>query len=796
LGQDRLRLAGPGLAGPGLAGAGLEGAGREGSSHARTGGGSGGTRREGAAALGGRARGHEDGGALSLTGGIRLDLAGLPEERVAPLVRALSDAGVPPGPGAAVFVGRVDGGALPALVAKPGGYRLVIGADGVRAIGFDLDGLCHAVRSFTSLVGPSREPIPPATIDDAPRYEHRGLLLDIARNFLGADAIRAIVEQMAALRLNVLHLHLSDDEGWRLEIPGLPELTEVGGRRGHSPHEEDLLDPQLGSGPYPTTSGSGWLSTGDYIAILRHAAARGIRVIPELDMPGHCRAAVVAMEARYERLRDEGADEEVAGWYRLVDPQDSTRITTVQLYDRTSTLNPGLASTFAFIDHVVGAVALMHRRAGVPLDAWHVGGDEVRNIMRGPDFTDLADPRPGCGLVDLTVQDEPWGRSPAAQALVAEGKVASLTELTTWFVRQVDALVRRHGVRRVYVWHEGVEHAAGVEEYGGPVTVLVWTSTAWGLVEQMGDLRRRGFDVVCCAPDFLYFDFPYEAHPRERGVSWATRAIDGRKVFSLAPDNPAQAAEVAVNRMGQPFATAADPGILPVLGIQAHLWSENIRGPQQVQSMVFPRVIAAAERAWYRADWERTPIAGQWYAGGQTTLVDTDALLADWAEFAATVTDRVLPRLDRAGIAYRVPAPGVRVHPGGIEVNCSNPTLPLQMSHDAGRTWIDIAPGFHAARGVVHVRVLSADRSRRGRSEALHVGPVQPVEGPAQSAHGPVQSAHGAAQSAHGAAQPVEGPAQSAHAPVQSAHGPVQSAHAPVQSAHGPAQPDVGPGAR
>jgi hexosaminidase len=662
-------------------------------------------------------------GALHLADGIRLALDLLDPQRVEPLRRALAEVGLAPGPRAVALVGAVAPEALPEQAARPGGYLLTVAAGQVRATGYDDDGLCNAVRAFVSLVGPHREPIPAVTIIDAPRFSHRGLLLDIARNFLDVSAIKAIIEQMAALRLNVLHLHLTDDEGWRLEIKGLPELTEIGGRRGHSPGEEDLLDPQLGCGPYPTTTGTGWLTGGDYIDILRFAAARGIRVIPEFDMPGHSRAAVIAMEARYARLRAEGASEEVASWLRLVEPADQTQMTTVQHYDRRSVLNPGLPSTFAFIEHVVSAVALLHAQAGVPLESWHIGADEVRNIMLGQQYTDIADPVPGRGLVDQMAQDQPWARSPAANQLVSNGTVGSLPELTTWFARTVDMIVRRHGVQRTYVWHEGVEHATGVEQFGGPVTVMAWTSTAWGLAGELAHLRRRGFDVVCSAPDFLYFDFPYEVHPRERGVSWATRAIDGRKVFSLAPENVAQVAEVAVNRLGEHFSVEAEPEA-HVVGMQAQLWTENVRGAAQAQSMIFPRLIAAAERAWHRAGWELPAVPGQVFTGGVTEHVDTAALMGDWAEFAATVTDRVLPRMDRAGVNYRVPCPGVRPVPGGVEVNCSNPGLPMQFSVDGGHSWADCQVGFGPAAGRVHVRVLNSDRSRHGRAEVVAAGPI------------------------------------------------------------------------
>ncbi|CAC5362530.1 HEXA_B [Mytilus coruscus] len=102
-------------------------------------------------------------------------------------------------------------------------------------------------------------------------------------------------------KLNILHLHLSDDKGWRVEANGLPELTEVGSKRCHSEKDYVCLIPQLGSGPDNTTSGSGFYSIQEYKDILRYAKKRHIEVIPEIDMPGHARAAIIAMEARYRK---------------------------------------------------------------------------------------------------------------------------------------------------------------------------------------------------------------------------------------------------------------------------------------------------------------------------------------------------------------------------------------------------------------------------------------------------------------------------------------------------------------
>ena len=184
--------------------------------------------------------------------------------------------------------------------------------------------------------------------------------------FHSKEAVLRLLDQMAAVKLNKFHFHLSDDEGWRIEIPGLPELTDIGARRCHDLTEQRCLLPQLGSGPFADAQGNGYLTRDDYIAILRYAKARGIEVIPEIDMPAHARAAVISMEARYNRLMKEGKTKE-ANEYRLVDPTDTSNTTSVQFYDRTSYLNPCLDSSMRFVDKVISEIQAMHQAAGAPL---------------------------------------------------------------------------------------------------------------------------------------------------------------------------------------------------------------------------------------------------------------------------------------------------------------------------------------------------------------------------------------------------------------------------------------------
>lgn len=192
---------------------------------------------------------------------------------------------------------------------------------------------------------------------------------------------------MSAYKLNKFHFHLSDDEGWRIEIPGLPELTDVGSQRCHDLTETTCLLPQLGSGPESNNLGSGYFTRADYIDILKYAKARQIDVIPEIDIPAHARAAVVSMEARYNNLMKQGKEKE-ANEFRLVDPTDDSNTTSVQFYERKSYLNPCLDSSKHFVDKVIGEMAKMHKEAGMPLTTWHFGGDEAKNIRLGAGYQD------------------------------------------------------------------------------------------------------------------------------------------------------------------------------------------------------------------------------------------------------------------------------------------------------------------------------------------------------------------------------------------------------------------------
>mmetsp|Transcript_29778 Transcript_29778/g.61261 ORF Transcript_29778/g.61261 Transcript_29778/m.61261 type:complete len:530 (+) Transcript_29778:134-1723(+) len=206
-------------------------------------------------------------------------------------------------------------GALPLDIVGSESYILNITADETTITATESAGLFYGIMTLIGLLDVNNDlTLKEMVIFDKPRFDYRGHQVDVARNFRSKATIMRTIDAMAMWKLNALHLALTNDEGWRLQIPGLPELTAVGSKRCFDLDEENCLLTQLGSGP---NLNSGFYKRQDYIDILRYAARRNVKVIPEFNMPAHARAAVMSMEARAKK-----GDMS----YRLMDPK--VRIST------------------------------------------------------------------------------------------------------------------------------------------------------------------------------------------------------------------------------------------------------------------------------------------------------------------------------------------------------------------------------------------------------------------------------------------------------------------------------------
>ncbi|GLS91875.1 beta-N-acetylhexosaminidase [Psychromonas marina] len=607
--------------------------------------------------------------------------------------------------------------------AVSGQYELNVTTDKTEIRAFDQAGAFYAMQSLFALVSLDNHVIPAVEIKDAPRFEYRGVMVDVARNFRTKETMLATIDQMAAYKLNKLHLHLTDDEGWRLEIPGLPELTDVGGNRCFDEAETTCLLPQLGSGANNDNLGSGYFSKADYIEMLTYAKARNIEVIPEIDMPAHSRAAVVSMEARYQRFAAEG-NLEAANEYRLMDPEDTSNVTTVQFYDKKSFINPCMESSSTFADKIITEIAAMHNEAGTPLTTWHFGGDEAANIKLHAGFQDINDEEKidWKGDLDLSAQDYPFAKSPACKSLIDSEKVAGFAHLPSYFAEKVAAMVADNDIPVFQAWQDGLKHSEDSTSFKTEETrVSFWDVTFWGGDASAYEWASKGYGVVISSPDYVYMDMPYEVDAKERGYYWATRATDTRKMFAFAPENLPQNAETSVDRDGNGF---TGKGVVettkPFHGLSAQLWSESVRTDEQYEYMVFPRVLAAAERAWHEASWENEYEAGKTYSL-ETDYVNKKALNSDYQRFANVMGQRELAKLEKAGISYRLPVPGAIIDQGVLHMNSQFPGIALQYSTDAGKTWNDYSDtNKPKVTGDVTIRSISETGTRFSRETQVN----------------------------------------------------------------------------
>ncbi|MBT2402591.1 MULTISPECIES: beta-N-acetylhexosaminidase [unclassified Streptomyces] len=215
------------------------------------------------------------------------------------------------------------------------GYRLETAASGVTLTARTPAGLFHAgqtLRQLVPLSGPGT--VPGGTVTDAPRFAYRGAMLDIARHFFTVEQVKRYVDQLAQYKVNALHLHLTDDQGWRIAIDAWPRLAEYGGGS------------EVGGGP------GGYWTKEDYRELVAYAGARYVDVVPEIDMPGHVNAA----QASYAELNCDGKARE--------------RYTGIKV--GFSSLCVGKERTYEFVDEVLGELARL-----TPGRYLHIGGDEA-----------------------------------------------------------------------------------------------------------------------------------------------------------------------------------------------------------------------------------------------------------------------------------------------------------------------------------------------------------------------------------------------------------------------------------
>ncbi|KGJ88282.1 MULTISPECIES: family 20 glycosylhydrolase [Colwelliaceae] len=587
---------------------------------------------------------------------------------------------------------------------KPlGSYQLLVGKKSISIVGVDSNGVFNGLQSLASLYTVGQHTLPVVTVSDEPHYAFRGMLVDVARNFHSKEFILSLLEQMAAYKLNKLHLHLGDDEGWRLEIPSLPELTDIASKRCFDEQEQTCLSSQLGAGVDTNSPVNGYYSVSDYQEILQAATARHIQVIPSLDMPGHSRAAVKAMNARYNKYQALG-DEAKAQQYLLDDFNDKTQYSSVQFYDD-NTINVCLESSYDFVLEVMTQVKKIHSDAGQPLTRYHIGADETAGA---------------------------WLESPVCKDFIASNEVGvtKMSELGAYFIERVAGILTSLDIETAG-WSDGLSHTRN-ENMPDFVQANAWDVLSWNGHEKVHEVVNRGWQVVVSSPDALYFDLPYEASPKEHGFYWASRHVNTEKIFQFMPDNLPAHAEIWVDQQETTYIaddtkTARSKG-KPFLGIQGQLWSETTRSDEIAEHKVFPRLLALAERAWHLPEWA-LPYNYQGAVYSQDTHYFTEAMAKTrdqkWRLFSTTLGQKEFAKLELADVDYRLPTVGAVVEQGMLIANIAFSGLGIEYqlvdASGAVQAWQVYTKPVNVSAAQVNVRSRSVNGARAGRTTNIVV---------------------------------------------------------------------------
>ncbi|MEL3927702.1 beta-N-acetylhexosaminidase [Aeromonas enteropelogenes] len=349
----------------------------------------------------------------------------------------------------------------------PEAYHLAITPEEIVISAAGEAGWRHGLVSLAQWYLQHGESLPCVKLEDAPRFGFRGIFLDCARHFHSTATIKRLLKLMSLYKFNRFHWHLTDDEGWRLEIKAFPALTEQGAWRGHGL----AVDPQLSGGPEPY---GGYYTQSEVRELVAYGAGLGITIIPEIDIPGHCHAAIKALP---ELLTEE---------------EDRSRYLSVQHFDD-NVLNPALPGTYQFLETVIDEVCELFPGSQV-----HMGGDEVPTGV--------------------------WTDSPACQRLMAQQGYQECRELQGHLLRHCQRYLAGKG-KQMLGWEE-ILHGDKVSR---DAAVFAWTSFQAGL-----DAATAGYPVVMAPAQYLYLDLAWSQDIHEPGLYWAG-TLNLEQVYACDP---------------------------------------------------------------------------------------------------------------------------------------------------------------------------------------------------------------------------------------------------------------------
>ena len=430
-------------------------------------------------------------------------------------------------------------------------YRLRIGGKGVEISSGDAAGAFYALQTLRQLVlNADGGAIACCEIVDKPRFGYRGIMLDVSRYFIPMDEVKRIIDIASQLKISKLHLHLTDDNGWRMEIKRYPLLTEVGAWRVA---RDEIFPGRMNPRKGEKATEGGFYTQSELRDMVRYASERYVDVIPEIEMPAHSIAALAA----YPNLTCPVVDRHF-GVLPGIGGKDAAIVFCA-----------GNEDTYSFIEGVLDEVMDVF-----PSEYIHIGGDEASK--------------------------EYWNRCPLCRQRVADEHLADSEELQGYFMDRINRYLQSKG-RKAIGWDEVT--------YGKPkedIVVFGWQGMGANAVSFASKCNRR---FVMTPARKLYLI-------RYQGPQWF-------EPLTYFGDNTLS--DVYEYEPVQSDWTETVEQLL--WGVQVSMWTEFCRSPEDVEYMLFPRMLAFADMSW------RTKGS------------------ADWSSFERSL-DAYLPQLERLGLTY------------------------------------------------------------------------------------------------------------------------------------------------
>jgi hexosaminidase len=371
------------------------------------------------------------------------------------------------------------------------GYNMSVSLKGIKICANEPAGLFYGLKTLLQLLPAKIESktlqkgvvwkVPAVTIIDYPRFAWRGMLFDVSRHFFTKQQVKEFIDNMVKYKYNTLQLHLTDDQGWRLQIKGLPRLTEIGAWR--APRVGIWKEVSKPDSSEPRTYG-GFYTQQDIREIIKYAADRFVNILPEIDVPGHSLAAI----ASYPELSCTPGYYQVNSGELLRFHKNGIAFTLVD-----NTLCPANKNVYVFLDTVFSEVAKLF-----PFQYIHIGGDECYKGF--------------------------WEKSSECRQLMQENGLKNTDELQSFFIKRIEKIVESKG-KKIIGWDE-------IQEGGLPkgAAVMSWRGMEGGI-----KAAKLNHPVVMSPNTFAYFDL-YQGDPVAEPPSYSMVRL--RKAYEFNPVPP------------------------------------------------------------------------------------------------------------------------------------------------------------------------------------------------------------------------------------------------------------------